>query len=311
MGILSVIVPCYNEQESIPHFYAAMEKVQEKIDYQFEYIFVNDGSKDETLSVLQELMEKDKQKVKFLSFSRNFGKEAGIYAGLKEAKGELVTIMDVDLQDPPELLPEMIEGIKEGYDCIGTRRANRAGEPPIRSVFAKLFYRLINQISSTQMVDGARDYRLMTRQMVDAILELSEHNRFSKGLFSWVGFQTKYLSFENVERQHGQTSWNFFSLLRYSIEGIINFSEAPLRLATFFGLLVSLGSGVALVFIIVRTLVFGDVTQGWPSLVSIVLFMGGIQLISIGVIGEYIGKIFLETKNRPIFIVKEKSKNLK
>jgi len=309
MKKLSVIIPCYNEEESIPYFFEAMEKVQEQIEYQFEYIFVNDGSKDDTLGVLRSLHASNLDKVSYLSFSRNFGKEAALYAGLKEATGELVTIMDVDLQDPPELLPQMIAGItEEDYDCVGTRRADRKGEPVIRSLFAKIFYRMENKVSSTEMVDGARDFRLMTRQMVDAILQMSEYNRFSKGLFAWVGFKTKYISFENVERTHGKTSWNFFSLFRYSVEGIINFSEFPLRLATFFGTLSFVVAFVMAIFFTLRTLFFGNPTDGWTSTTVIILFIGGVQLLALGVIGEYIGRIFLETKKRPVFIVQETSR---
>ncbi|MDR2834553.1 MAG: glycosyltransferase family 2 protein [Streptococcaceae bacterium] len=308
MKRLSVIVPCYNEEESIPFFYKAMEEIQDKIHYKFEYIFVNDGSSDATLKVMRELHAKDREKVRYLSFSRNFGKEAALYAGLKESTGELVTVMDVDLQDPPELLPDMIRGIiHEGYDCVGTRRADRKGEPVIRSLFAKMFYKLENKVSTTPMIDGARDYRLMSRQMVNAILEMAEYNRFSKGLFSWVGFQTKYISFDNVEREHGETSWNFFSLFKYSIEGIINFSDFPLKIATLFGMLSFVVSIILMLFFFFRTLLFGNPTSGWTSMTVIILFIGSIQLLALGVIGEYVGRIFLETKKRPIYIVKEKS----
>lgn len=308
--MLSVIVPCYNEEEAIPLFFTEMEKVKEAINYDFEYIFINDGSEDQTLDRLRELARQYRY-VRYLSFSRNFGKEAALYAGLRAAKGDLVTVMDVDLQDPPELLPQMIEMIEtKGIDCVGTRRANRKGEPPIRSFFAKKFYQLINRISDTEMVDGARDYRLMTRQMVDAILELTEHNRFSKGLFSWVGFDTEYITFENRERVAGKTSWSFWQLLNYSIDGIVNFSDAPLNIASFVGAFSCVASGIAMIFIIVRALLFGDPTAGWPSLVTIILFIGGVQLLCIGIIGKYIGKIFMETKKRPVYIVKETEKRL-
>lgn len=308
--MLSVIVPCYNEEEAIPLFFTEMEKVKEAINYDFEYIFINDGSEDQTLDRLRELARQYRY-VRYLSFSRNFGKEAALYAGLRAAKGDLVTVMDVDLQDPPELLPKMIEMIEtKGIDCVGTRRANRKGEPPIRSFFAKKFYQLINRISDTEMVDGARDYRLMTRQMVDAILELTEHNRFSKGLFSWVGFDTEYITFENRERVAGKTSWSFWQLLNYSIDGIVNFSDAPLNIASFVGAFSCVASGIAMIFIIVRALLFGDPTAGWPSLVTIILFIGGVQLLCIGIIGKYIGKIFMETKKRPVYIVKETEKRL-
>ncbi|QXJ58351.1 glycosyltransferase family 2 protein [Enterococcus raffinosus] len=308
--MISVIVPCFNEEEAIPLFFAEMEKTKKKIAHDFEYIFINDGSKDGTLEVLRELARKHKT-VRYISFSRNFGKEAALYAGLQASKGDLVTVMDVDLQDPPELLPQMVEMIETtDIDCVGTRRADRKGEPPIRSFFAKKFYQLINRISDTEMVDGARDYRLMTRQMVDAILELTEYNRFSKGLFSWVGFKTEYISFENRERAVGETSWSFWKLFNYSIDGIVNFSDAPLNIASFVGAFSCVAAVIAMLFIIVRALIFGDPTSGWPSLVTIILFIGGVQLLCIGIIGKYIGKIFMETKKRPVYIVKETEKKL-
>lgn len=304
--MLSIIVPCYNEADAIPHFFAATEAVVKNLDFPAEYIFVNDGSKDSTLDVLRNLHQAHPNRVRYLSFSRNFGKEAAIYAGLKASRGDYITLMDADLQDPPELLPQMFDLIQsKAVDCVGTRRTNRKGEPPIRSFFARLFYKLINRISQTEIVDGARDYRLMTRQMVDAILELSEYNRFSKGLFSWVGFDTVYLEFENRDRVAGQTSWNFFQLLRYSIDGIINFSEVPLTLASIMGTITCLISAFFLVVIIVRAMLYGDRVAGWPSIVSIILFFSGIQLLSLGIIGNYIGKIFMETKRRPIYIIKE------
>jgi glycosyltransferase involved in cell wall biosynthesis len=287
-----------------------MEEVKKKVSYDFEYIFINDGSEDRTLNVLRKLA-REYSFVRYLSFSRNFGKEAALYAGLQAAKGKLVAVMDVDLQDPPELLPQMIEMIETtDVDCVGTRRADRKGEPAIRSFFAKKFYQLINRISETEMVDGARDYRLMTRQMVDAVLELTEHNRFSKGLFSWVGFKTEYISFENQERVAGETSWSFWNLFNYSIDGIVNFSDAPLNIASFVGAFSCVVSGIAMLFIIVRALLFGDPTAGWPSLVTIILFIGGVQLLCIGIIGKYIGKIFMETKKRPVYIIKETEKKL-
>lgn len=308
--ILSVIVPCYNEEESIPLFYQEMEKVNQQIDYDFEYIFVNDGSKDRTLEVMRQFAQQDPN-IHYLSFSRNFGKEAAIYAGLQRATGELVTLMDVDLQDPPELIPQMIEMLmSKDIDCVGTRRSDRKGEPPIRSFFAKKFYQLINKISDTEMVDGARDFRLMKRPMVDAILELTEYNRFSKGLFSWVGFKTEYLSFENRERIAGETTWSFWKLFNYSIDGIVNFSEAPLNIASFVGALSCFGAVVAMIFIIARAMLYGDPTTGWPSMVCIMLFIGGLQLLCLGIIGKYIGKIFMETKNRPVYILKETDEDL-
>ncbi|MDT2756604.1 glycosyltransferase family 2 protein [Enterococcus asini] len=309
--MLSIIVPCYNEEATLPLFVEAVEQVNQEMQQRLEYIFINDGSKDQTLQVMKNLYHQYPDKVRFISFSRNFGKEAALYAGLKAARGEFITVMDADLQDPPELLPEMLRLLKtKDYDCIGTRRINREGEPAIRSLFAKLFYRLVNKIGQTEMVDGARDFRLMTRQMVDAILELTEYNRFSKGIFSWVGFKTKYLEFENRERVAGETSWSFWSLFRYSIDGIVNFSEAPLNLASIVGALSCVGSGIALLFIVVRALLFGDQTSGWPSMVSIMLFVGGLQLLCLGIIGKYIGKIFMETKKRPLYLVKETEEDI-
>ena len=309
--MLSIIVPCYNEEATLPLFVEAVEQVNQEMQQRLEYIFINDGSKDQTLQVMKNLYHQYPDKVRFISFSRNFGKEAALYAGLKAARGEFITVMDADLQDPPELLPEMLRLLKtKDYDCIGTRRINREGEPAIRSLFAKLFYRLVNKIGQTEMVDGARDFRLMTRQMVDAILELTEYNRFSKGIFSWVGFKTKYLEFENRERVAGETSWSFWSLFRYSIDGIVNFSEAPLNLASIVGALSCVGSGIALLFIVVRALLFGDQTTGWPSMVSIMLFVGGLQLLCLGIIGKYIGKIFMETKKRPLYLVKETEEDI-
>ena len=306
---ISVIVPCFNEEESIPLFHEAMEAVKYQIRDQFEYIFVNDGSTDQTLAVLRELRSRCPD-VHYLSFSRNFGKEAALYAGLQEASGDLVTVMDVDLQDPPELLIEMKAMLDSNpeLDCVGTRRTTREGEPPIRSFFANLFYKLINKISQVEMVDGARDFRLMRRQMVEAILEVSEYNRFSKGIFAWVGFNTEYLEYKNVERVAGKTSWNFWSLFNYSLEGIVNFSDAPLNIAFLGGILSWILAFILMAVIIIRTLVFGDPTSGWPSLMTVILLIGGFQLLTIGILGKYIGKIFMETKHRPIYVIKEKSK---
>ncbi|HFI0447326.1 TPA: glycosyltransferase family 2 protein [Streptococcus suis] len=308
--MISVIVPCFNEEEAVPYFYDAMEKVRKEMGEQFEYIFVNDGSKDGTLTVLRQLSGQDRA-VRYLSFSRNFGKEAALYAGLQAAQGELVTVMDVDLQDPPEMLMEMkaMLAANPDLDCVGTRRVSRDGEPPIRSFFAKLFYKLMNKISQVEVVDGARDFRLMRRHMVDAILSVSEYNRFSKGIFAWVGFETEYLPYENVERVAGKTSWSFWKLLSYSIEGIINFSDTPLNIASYTGFFTFLLSLVLMVFVVFKTLVFGDPTIGWPSTICIILFLGGLQLMTIGILGKYLAKVFLETKKRPIYIVKEKSSN--
>lgn len=312
MTLLSIVVPCYNEEETILSFYQEVMKIKEQMpSLNFEFIFVNDGSSDNTLKQLKILENKDPKQVKYLSFSRNFGKEAALYAGLKHATGDLITVMDADLQDPPNLLPEMYRLITEqNYDCIGTRRKNREGEPKIRSFFAKKFYKIINKISDVQIVDGARDFRLMTRQMVDAILELQEYNRFSKGLFSWVGFDTFYLEYENVERQEGKSSWSFGQLFMYSLDGIIAFSEFPLIISAFVGMLSFILAIIALIFIVVRALIFGDPTSGWPSLVCIILALGGLQLFCLGILGQYLGKTFLETKKRPIYILKEKSDSL-
>ncbi len=303
--MITLVIPCFNEEEAIPIYFKEMEKVKKEVSHDFEYVFVNDGSQDKTLDILRELSKKHRF-VRYISFSRNFGKEAALYAGLQASNGDLITVMDVDLQDPPELLPKMTRMIETSdIDCVGTRRADRKGEPPIRSFFAKKFYKLINRISDTEMVDGARDYRLMTRQMVNSILELTEYNRFSKGLFSWVGYKTEYISFENRERSAGETSWSFWKLFNYSIDGIINFSDAPLNIASFVGAFSCVASAIAMIFIIIRALLFGDTTSGWPSMVTIILFIGGVQLLCIGIIGKYLGKIFLETKKRPVYIIKE------
>lgn len=305
--VLSIIVPCYNEQDTIHPYISQMTDIEALLpELTFEYWFINDGSKDNTLNVLKEISKQSKQ-YNYLSFSRNFGKEAALYAGLEHARGNYITVMDVDLQDPPELLPKMVELLQQDdYDCIGTRRVTREGEPKIRSFFAKKFYKIINKISDIEIVDGARDYRLMSRQMVDAILELKEYNRFSKGIFSWVGFNTYYLEFENIERVDGETSWSFWDLLQYSIDGIISFSEFPLKLSTILGFISFVASIFALIFIVIRALIFGDPTSGWPSLVCIVLALGGLQLLCLGVVGQYLGKTFLETKQRPIYIIKDK-----
>lgn len=278
---ISVVIPCFNEEDSIPFFYSEMERIQIEMKKKFEYIFINDGSTDNTLSVLRRLNASNPN-VHYLSFSRNFGKEAALYAGLQRATGDYVTVMDADLQDPPELLIEMYAKIQEGYDVVGTRRADRKGEPPIRSFFAKAFYWLINRVSDTELVDGARDFRLMTRQVVDAILELKEVNRFSKGLFSWVGFDVAYVSYENRERVAGETSWSFWKLLNYSLDGFINFSEVPLKLATWAGTFSFLISLVGIFFVVIRKLTIGGSVAGWASLVSIILFIGGIQLLALG-----------------------------
>lgn len=307
---LSIIVPCYFEEESVPLFYAAVQRVAPELkDVELEYWFINDGSTDGTLAEMRKLQEKDPQHVHYASFSRNFGKEAALYCGLQQATGDYVVVMDVDLQDPPEMLPIMLKYLEdpnEDYDCVGTRRLTREGEPPVRSFFARMFYKLINRISDTEIVDGARDYRMMTRQMVDAILSMSEYNRFSKGIFSWVGFNTKYLEYKNRERAAGTTSWNFWKLFQYSIDGIVNFSQAPLDIATFIGALTAFVSLIGILWIITAKIFFGNPTAGWPSMVCIMLFIGGIQLSCLGIVGKYIGKIYAEVKHRPIYILKEK-----
>lgn len=303
---VSIVVPCFNEAENIKLFHDAISKIFQELPYHLELIYVNDGSKDDTLAEMKKMQAMDEDHVHYLSFSRNFGKEAAIYAGLNNATGEFVGLMDVDLQDPPEMIPEMLKGIvDDNYDVVGCRRVTRIGEPKIRSFFARGFYRLINRISKTEIVDGVRDFRIMKRQVVDAILELGEYNRFSKGIFSWVGFDTKYLEYENRDRLAGETSWSFWGLLNYSIDGIISFSEAPLTLAVWIGFVSCVVSFIALLVIIFRTLIFGDPTAGWPSMISIFLFVSGIILLSLGIIGKYIGKIFLEVKKRPIYIIKE------
>ncbi|GJM57301.1 glycosyltransferase family 2 protein [uncultured Dubosiella sp.] len=309
---ISVIVPCYNEEEALPYFYDAIINTAEQMnDFDFEFIFVNDGSKDRTLELSKQLAKKD-HRVKYVSFSRNFGKEAAIYAGLENSTGDYCVLMDADLQDPPALLPEMMEAIqKEGYDSAATRRVTRKGEPPIRSFFARMFYRIINKISDADIVDGARDYRLMKRDMVNTILDMKEYNRFSKGIFGWIGYDTKWIEFENVERVAGETKWSFWKLFKYSLEGITAFSIAPLQIASIFGILFSLVAFVMIIVIIIRTLVFGDPVSGWPSLVCIIMLIGGVQLLSIGILGQYLSKTYLETKKRPIYIAKETNVEVK
>ena len=308
---ISIIVPCYNEQEALPYFYKAFQELtQNMVQESFELILVDDGSKDKTLAVIKKLAEADKR-VAFISFSRNFGKEAAILAGLRYSKGDYVALMDADLQDPPALLPEMYQAVtQEGYDSAATRRVTRKGEPPIRSFFARRFYRLMNKISNTDLVDGARDYRLMNRKFVNALLSMQEYNRFSKGLFGWVGFKTKWIEFENVERVAGETKWSFWKLLIYAIEGIVAFSTTPLVLATVVGLICCLFAFGGTTFIVIRKLLFGDQIQGWASTISVLLFLGGIQLLCIGILGQYLAKTYLETKNRPVYIVNESNRSV-
>ena len=305
--LLSVIVPCYNEEENVPYFYEELMKLtpffeEKKLD--LELIYVDDGSKDGTVGEIKKLNDKD-ERVKLVSFSRNFGKESAIYAGFRKSKGDYVVMMDADLQDPPSLLPKMFHYIEEGYDSVATRRVSRKGEPVIRSFFARLFYKLINKISKTDIVDGARDYRLMTRQVVDAILSIGEYNRFSKGIFGWVGFNTKWVEYENVERTKGETKWSFWGLFLYSIEGIIAFSTAPLAFASIMGVLFCVIAFVIIITIIVRSLFWQDPTSGWPSLVCIISMVSGVQLLCLGILGQYVSKTYLEVKHRPIYLVKE------
>lgn len=305
MKKISIIVPCYNEEEALPLFYKEVNKVSETMDEEFEFIFVNDGSKDKTLEVIKNLSTLDKR-CKYINFSRNFGKEAAMYAGLELSTGDYITLMDADLQDPPSLLPKMLKLIKEeGYDSVGTRRVTRKGEPPIRSFFARMFYKIINKMSKVEMVDGARDYRLMTRQMTDAIINLKEYNRYSKGLFSFVGFNTKWLEYENVQRVAGETKWSFWKLFLYAIDGIVAFTTAPLTIAAIMGLIFCLIAFIMIIVIIVKTIAFGDPTSGWPSLACIIFLVSGVQLFALGIIGQYLSKTYLETKKRPIYIIKE------
>ncbi len=306
MKKISIVVPCYNEEEAIPLFYEEINKTSKEIkDYDFEFIFVNDGSKDNSTLIMKELAKKDKR-VKFIDFSRNFGKEAAMYAGLELSSGDFITTMDVDLQDPPSLLPEMIKGItEEGYDCVATKSTSRNGYSFLRKIFTRWFYKIIAKISKTEMVAGARDYRLMTRQMVNAIINMKEYNRYSKGLFSFVGFKTKWIEFENQERVAGTTKWNFWKLFSYAIDGIVGFSTAPLIVSSIIGVLFCLISFIIILFIIIRTLIFGDPTSGWPSLACIIFFVSGVQLFCIGIIGQYLSKVYLEVKNRPIYIIKD------
>lgn len=302
---ISLIVPCYNEEAALPIFYDETKKVLEKMECEEEIIFVNDGSKDHTLEIIKELAKKD-ENITYLSFSRNFGKEAAMYAGFCNATGDYIAVMDADMQDPPALLPKMLKIIlEEGYDSVATRRMNRVGEPPIRSWFARKFYKLINKISDADIVDGARDFRLMKKEMVDAIISMSEYNRFSKGIFGWIGFKTYWLPYENVERVAGTTKWNFWKLFKYAIDGIINFSETPLYIASWTGIGMTILSFVFLIVIIARKLIFGDPVAGWASTMCVIIFIGGIQLFCIGIMGQYLAKTYTETKRRPHYIIDE------
>ena len=308
--LISIIVPCYNEQAAIPFFYKEIDRISQvmKEETDFELLFVDDGSKDGTMAVLRELAANDKR-VRYVSFSRNFGKEAAMYAGLENARGDLVAILDADLQDPPSLLPEMYASIKnDGYDSVATRRSTRKGEPKLRSFFARVFYKLMNRISKTELVEGARDFRLMTRQMVDSVLSVCEYNRFTKGIFTWVGYKTRWIEYENVERVAGETKWSFWKLFKYSLECIMAFSTVPLALSSFFGILFSLIAVIGIVFVIVRQAVWGGSAYGWASTVCIILFVAGIQLFCIGILGQYLAKTYLETK---IYIAKETEKAIR
>ena len=306
MDKISIIIPCYNEKESLPLFYDELNKNINKFDNaEFEIIFVNDGSNDNTLDIIKDMATKD-NRIKYISFSRNFGKESAIYAGFENATGDFVTLMDADLQDPPSLLMEMYKSVtEEGYDAVGTRRVNRKGEPMIRSFFAKLFYKLINKMSKIEMVDGARDYIFIKRNVLDSILLLKEYNRYSKGLFSFVGFNVKWIDYENVQRVAGKTKWSFWRLLSYALDGITAFSTTPLIFSSLIGLLFCLISFALIILIIIKTLLLGDPTSGWPSLVCIIFMVSGIQLFSLGIIGQYLSKTYLEIKKRPIYIIKE------
>lgn len=308
MKLLSVIVPCYNEEENVPYFYEELLKQEEALrerEIELELIYVDDGSKDKTVAEVKKLHEQDKR-VHLVSFSRNFGKEAGIYAGLQKSKGDYVVLMDADLQDPPALLPQMLYYLEEeGYDSVATRRVTRKGEPVIRSFFARRFYALMKRISQTEIVDGARDYRLMKRSVVDAILSMTEYNRFTKGIFGWVGFQTKWLEYENIERTKGETKWNFWKLFLYSLDGILAFSTMPLAFVSVIGLIFCVLAFVLIAVTIVRTAIFGDPTSGWPSLVCIISLISGVQLLCLGIVGQYLSKMYMEVKNRPIYLTKE------
>ena len=307
MKLLSVIVPCYNEEENVRDFYDELQKTsaffQEK-EIEIEILYIDDGSKDKTVAEVKKLRAQDEH-VRLISFSRNFGKEAAIYAGLQKARGDFVVMMDADLQDPPSLLPEMYGYIEQGYDSVATRRVTRKGEPPVRSFFARLFYRIMNKISRTEIIDGARDYRLMTRQVVDSILAMAEYNRFSKGIFGWVGYETKWLAYDNIERKKGKTKWSFWKLFLYSLDGILAFSTVPLAIASIMGVLFCVLAFLLIIVTIIRKLAYGDPTSGWPSLVCIISLVSGVQLFCLGIVGQYLSKTYMEVKKRPIYLVKE------
>jgi len=316
MKLISIVVPCYNEQEVLPLFYAEITKITTQMkeqfeDISFEFLFIDDGSKDKTLAGLRELAQED-ERVRYISFSRNFGKESGMYAGLKNAKGDFVVVMDADLQHPPAFLPKMYEYVKDGeFDCATTRRVSRKGESKIRSWFARRFYQMMNKISHTEIVDGAQDFRFMSRQMVDAILSMPEYNRFSKGIFSWVGFKTQYIEYENVERAAGTSAWSFWGLFKYSLEGIFAFSTAPLAIATFIGLISCFGAFIGFIAIVAKTLLLGEFVSGYPTIMCTILLVGGIQLFCMGILGQYLAKCYLELKSRPIYLARETEQDLK
>ena len=311
MKKISLVIPCYNEEESLKYLYKELEKTAGEMPYfDFEYIFVDDGSKDKTLERLKELAAYD-SKTTYISFSRNFGKEAAMYAGLCNATGDYVAIMDADLQDPPSLLPEMVTYLESGeYDSVATRRVSRKGEPKIRSFFARRFYKLINRWSDADIADGARDFRLMTKDMVQAIVKMGERNRFSKGIFGWIGYRTKWIEFENAERVAGETKWSFWSLFKYSIDGIVNFTNAPLQIASIFGLVFTFIAFLAIIFIMIRKFIWGDPVSGCPSLVCIIVFLSGVQMFCIGIIGQYLSKTYVEVKERPHYIISESNKEV-
>lgn len=309
MSLISLIVPCYNEEQALPLFYEEASRVLSGMDVDYEMLFINDGSRDNTLDILKDMADKDSHVV-YLSFARNFGKESAMYAGFCNAKGDYVAVLDADLQDPPSLLPKMLSILEEGsYDSVATRRVNRKGEPPVRSWFARRFYKLINKHSDADIVDGARDFRLMKRDMVDAIVAMGEYNRFSKGIYGWVGFRTYWMPFENVARVAGETKWSFWGLFKYAIDGIISFTLAPLNIASIIGVILTFISFIALLFVIIRKLAFGDPVAGWASTISIIVFIGGVQLAVLGIMGQYLAKTYMETKNRPHYIVAESNKS--
>jgi glucosyltransferase len=306
MDKLSIIVPCYNEQETLPYLYYALKKISSEMEEQeFEFILINDGSKDNTLDLIIEIANMD-SRIKYISFSRNFGKEAAMYAGLENASGDYIAVIDADMQDPPSMIPEMYHSIiTEGYDCVAARRTNRDGEPHIRSFCAKIFYKLINKISNLSIVEGARDFRLMTRQMVNAIISMGEYNRFSKGIFDWVGFETKWIDYNRTERVAGKSKWSFWKLLIYAIEGIVDFSTKPLAIASLSGLIFCIIAFILICVIIIKTLIFGDAVSGWPSLICIICLIGGVQLFCTGILGQYLARAYLEIKQRPVYIIKK------